>query len=414
MLETEILSSIADEPMQLLMAVAIGMFLGLEREWSQKSAGIRTYALITVTGTVFTILDQPLLLAVGGLLIVVQSMLLGVRGLLENEEGLSLTTSAMMMLAYGIGILIGEGYALEGVLVAVLSSLLLVLKRELHEFAWGLSKDEVQSATELAILAFVIFPFLPDQTIDPWEAINPRTVWLLVIAVSALGFVNYIIMRRYGSKGLAITGFFGGLVNSTAVIGELAGRTRNHSGLSGFVVGAIMLADSAMAFRNFLIIVVFVPDLVFIVGPPLLAITVTGIALSYVLTDWDTEVEAEVESPFSLQNALKFGGLFLCVILLTIVAEETFGASGLIASSFVSGLVSSGSVTTTAVLLVDSEQISYTLGTAAVVIGTAASILVKVTLAASINRKLVRPVLLGSLGLIAAGAVVLLGVIAIV
>lgn len=107
-----------------------------------------------------------------------------------------------MFVTYGVGILVAGGFVIEGVTIAVLSSLLLVLKRELHEFAWALSKEEMKSATEFAIIAFVVYPLLPDEAIGPWDAIELRTIWLLVIAVSGIGFVNYILVKNTKAMGL--------------------------------------------------------------------------------------------------------------------------------------------------------------------------------------------------------------------
>ncbi len=393
---------VSPELVSLALAAALGLFLGLEREWSNKPAGIRTFTIITIIAAAFAIVDSDLLLAAGAGLVLIHSTLLGLRGLLDDDEGLLLTTTASMMLAYGVGVLIGYEYYIESVAIAVISSFLLVLKRELHEFADDLSKEEMRSAAEFAILAFVIYPILPNETIDPWEAINPRTVWMLVVAVSALGFVNYIILKKYGGKGVAFTGFFGGLVNSTAVIGEMADRAKKHPEIGAIAVGAILLADAAMAVRNLVIAGVFLPELGLLVAIPLLLVTVAGILLSYYYTDWNQEIDADVKSPFSLQNALKFGGLFLVVILLSVVAEDLFGGAGFIITSFVGGLVSSGSVTTTAVLLVETGQIGHATATAGIVAGTVASIIVKVVLAASIARSLVKPVSLVSFALIAA------------
>ncbi|MFB6187019.1 MAG: MgtC/SapB family protein, partial [Halobacteriaceae archaeon] len=50
-------TSINNEVVRIALAVALGLFLGLEREWSQKEAGIRTFALISVLGTIFTLYD---------------------------------------------------------------------------------------------------------------------------------------------------------------------------------------------------------------------------------------------------------------------------------------------------------------------------------------------------------------------
>ena len=97
------------------------MFLGLEREWSQKSAGIRTFALISLAAAVFSLLGESGLLVVGGALVVASAVLLAVRSFVEPEvDGLSLTTSASMLVAYGVGVLVAEGLFIESVTVAVL------------------------------------------------------------------------------------------------------------------------------------------------------------------------------------------------------------------------------------------------------------------------------------------------------
>ena len=392
---------------KLVLATALGMFLGLEREWSQKSVGIRTFGLISLAAAVFSLLDEPGLLVVGGALVVASAVLLATRSLVDADVGgLSLTTSASMLVTYGVGVLAAEGLFIESVTVAVLSSLLLVLKRELHEFAWGLSREEVRSAVEFTILAFVVFPLLPAETVDPWNAVQPRLVWSLVVAVSAIGFVNYVLVKRYQGRGYAVTGFFGGLVNSTAVVAEMAKRAKGRADLGDIAVGSILLANAAMAFRNAAVVAVFVPEAALVVGAPLGAITVAGIGIAVWRSDWRTTMEAELTSPFSLGNALTFGALFLVVLLVSAVAERAFGAGGFVATAFLAGLVSSGTATTTAISLLGTGQIGVDTAVAGVVAGTAASILVKTAFAASIARDLVRPVFLWNLLLIAVGAAV--------
>ena len=392
---------------KLALATALGMFLGMEREWSQKSAGIRTFALISLTAAVFSLLGSDGLLIVGGVLIVAIAVLLGIQSFVdENVEGLSLTTSVSMLVSYGVGALVANAFFIEAVTVAVLSSLLLVLKRELHQFAWGLSREEVRSAVEFTILAFVVFPLLPAETIDPWGAVQPRLIWSLVVAISAIGFVNYVLVKRYQGRGYAVTGFFGGLVNSTAVVAEMAKRAKGRADLLNIAVGSILLANAAMAFRNAALVAAFVPEAALVVGAPLGAITVTGVLVAVWRSDWRTQMEAELTSPFSLRNALTFGALFLVVLLISAGAERTFGASGFVATAFLAGLVSSGTATTTAVSLLGTGQITVETAVAGVVAGTAASILVKTAFAASITRDLIRPVLFWNLVLIAVGVAV--------
>jgi len=406
--------------LNLFVAGALGMLLGLEREWSNKSAGIRTFTLTSLVGVAAATLGQTILLALGGALVLVQGILLGARGLLidarqeaTEEGGLALTTSTSLLVAYVVGVLIGMDYLLVGVVIAITSSFLLVLRRELHQFANQLSHQEVRGAAEFAIIAFVVYPLLPTGTYGPWDAIDPQLIWLLVIAVSAIGFVNYAIMQRYGGRGMLITGFFGGLVNSTAVIGEIANRAKTNTGILDLAVATILVADAAMAVRNIIIVVAFVPQSAFSVGLPLGLIAVGGIALTGYERNWTGDMELDLDSPFSSANALTFGGLFLLVLVLTAGAQQMFGTAGFLLTSFLSGLLSSGTTTTTAVSLASTGQITPAVAAQGVLAGTLASIFVKVWLAVGINRNLLVPVTtrsayLALLGLVGVAAVQIL------
>jgi uncharacterized membrane protein (DUF4010 family) len=386
------------------------MLLGLEREWSNKSAGIRTFTLTSLIGAAAMSFESTILLALGGGLVILQSALLGIRGLLKttvdsesSTTSLSLTTSTSLLVAYFAGILVAAGRVLVGVTIAIIASFLLVLRRELHDFASQLSKDEVRSAAEFAIIAFVIYPLLPRGSYGPWNAIEPRTIWLLVIAVGGVGFVNYILMQRYGSRGIAITGFFGGLVNSTAVIGEIANRAQQNVQIESLAVGAILMADAAMAVRNFVIVATFIPRSAVTIGLPLGLIAVTGVLLAITSSDWDEDLELDFDSPFSTTSALKFGLLFLVVLLVSAGAQEIFGTTGFLITSFLSGIISSGTTTTTAISLISTGSITHSVAAAGVLAGTVASILVKILLAVSINRSLLQPIAVRSIALVGIG-----------
>jgi len=386
------------------------MLLGLEREWSNKSAGIRTFTLTSLIGAAAMSFESTILLALGGGLVILQSALLGIRGLLKttvdsesSTTSLSLTTSTSLLVAYFAGILVAAGRVLVGVTIAIIASFLLVLRRELHDFASQLSKDEVRSAAEFAIIAFVIYPLLPRGSYGPWNAIEPRTIWLLVIAVGGVGFVNYILMQRYGSRGIAITGFFGGLVNSTAVIGEIANRAQQNVQIESLAVGAILMADAAMAVRNFVIVATFIPRSAVTIGLPLGLIAVTGVLLAITSSDWDEDMELDFDSPFSTTSALKFGLLFLVVLLVSAGAQEVFGTTGFLITSFLSGIISSGTTTTTAISLISTGSITHSVAAAGVLAGTVASILVKILLAVSINRSLLQPIAVRSIALVGIG-----------
>jgi len=396
----------------LFIAGALGMLLGLEREWSNKAAGIRTFTLTSLVGVAAATLGEAVLLALGGLLVLGQGLLLGARGLVydargedtDDDYGLALTTSTSLLVAYIVGILVGMDFVLVGVVIAITSSFLLVLRRELHQFAHQLSHSEVRGAAEFAIIAFVVYPLLPSGTFGPWDAIDPQLIWTLVIAVSGIGFANYAIMQRYGGRGMLITGFFGGLVNSTAVIGEIANRAKANDGILTLAVATVLVADAAMAVRNLVIVIAFVPQSALGVGLPLGLIAVGGVGITIYERNWGGDIDLDLESPFSSRNALTFGVLFLAVLVGTAAAQEMFGTAGFLVTSFFSGLLSSGTTTATAVSLTSTGQISPATAAQGVLAGTLASIMVKIWLAAGINRNLLVPVtirsaLLSALGL---------------
>ncbi len=94
--ETLVDAPLSVPAIQLVLAAALGLFLGLEREWSDKSAGVRTFSLISLVGALFTLVARQTafgrtLLAVGGGLVLVQSTLLAVRGLVPGGSRESLS-----------------------------------------------------------------------------------------------------------------------------------------------------------------------------------------------------------------------------------------------------------------------------------------------------------------------------------
>ncbi|MFC6824841.1 MgtC/SapB family protein [Halopelagius fulvigenes] len=404
---------------RLVLAALLGLFLGLEREWSEKTAGIRTFSLTSLVAAVFTLVavEYPfgiVLLGVGGVLVIVQGILLAVQGLRrEGEDALSLTTAVSLMAAYGVGALVASGEVLAGVTVAVVSSMLLVLKRELHSLAGRLDRQELRSTTEFAILAFVAYPLLPAGPVTVLGVdFEPRVAWLMVVTVAGIGIVNYAVVQQYGGRGVAVTGFFGGLASSSAVVGTMLDHVKQQPDARMYGVAAVLLADAAMALRNLAIALAFTfPDQTLVgVLVPLGALVVGSVAAAWYVTDWRQQVDIPLESPFSLRNALAFGLVFLFILVGGTAAQSEFGTYGLYVSALLSGFVSSAGATTTAVLLYRGGTIGTAPAVVSILLATAASVGVKVFLAATGPRAFARSVTGWSVGLLA-GAGALTGVV---
>jgi uncharacterized membrane protein (DUF4010 family) len=408
-LQSTVAAAPLSEPVvRLIIAGALGLFLGLEREWSEKSAGVRTFSLISLSGATATLLAERVdaggsLLAVGALLVLMMGGLLAVRGLRESEEdaALSLTTTVSMFVTYGVGALTAAGLVIEGVTLAVLSSVLLVLKRELHSFAGGLAREEIRSAAEFAVLAFVVYPLLPPGNVSLFGVgFPPRVAWLMVVTVAGIGIANYALVRSYGGRGIAITGFFGGLASSTAVVGSMLDHVRQRSSVVDYAVAAVLLADAAMAARNLGIVLFFTltseaPTLVS-AAVPLGALVIASVAAAAFTADWHTSLDVELESPFSMRNALTFGGVFLLILVGSAFAQARFGTAGLYVSAALSGLVSSAGATTSAVLLYIGGSIGAGPAVVAVLLASGSSIAVKAGLTLSGPRPFARKIALWS------------------
>ncbi|HVX29059.1 MAG TPA: MgtC/SapB family protein [Nitrolancea sp.] len=337
---------------RLALALALGLFIGMERERRGKEAGIRTFAFATLFGTVGMLLGENFaLLAMGliGVLVILMAVATLTAGL-----GLELTTSIALLLTGFIGVLVGQGHTITPTALAVVTAGLLAWKRALNTFTVHLTEEELRSAILLAVLALVIYPALPVGTVGPYDLLNPRAAWITVILIAAIGFGNYILLKLYGTRGLAIAGFLGGLVNSTVVATELANRHREApEKLRDATYQGVILAGAAMLLRNGVLLAVLSPEAAIATLPAFLVMIAASLALAWVHRDHqpDGTVNLALRSPFAISSALKFGVLFLALEIAGDLGQRGLGQSGFYAVSLVGGLVSSASSVASAGLL---------------------------------------------------------------
>lgn len=251
------------------------------------------------------------------------------------------------MIIFLLGILVGQGHLFTPVACSILVAMLLSLKPQFRAFAGGLSQQEVRSAIVLALLGFVVWPLLPDRFVDPWKLLQPREAWITVVIVACLGFVNYVLLRVYGSKGVYLTAILGGLVNSTSVA-ELA-TTLPSAGLVSLTTPVVLLTSVAMFLRNVVILAIFAPVAVRTAAFPLLGMA--AVAAYWVYRDrkkaegLEGEVSLTIGSPVSLKKILKFAVLFLLVQVVATLGQRIMGGAGFQIVSVLGGLVSSASTT---------------------------------------------------------------------
>jgi uncharacterized membrane protein (DUF4010 family) len=290
--------------------------------------------------------------------------------------------------------------------------MLLAWKVELHRFAGGLQPAEIRSAVLLGLLGLVVYPILPDRFIDRWELVNPRQVWITVIVIAGIGFVNYVLLKLYGTRGLYISGFLGGFVNSSAAAVELA-RPLGAGGTGfGVAVAALLLTIVAMFARNLLILALFSPSAVLTAAGPLVAMSVvTLIFVRRARTDiGEVSAEIHLESPVSLKRVLSFATLFLLIQIISTLGERYLGKFGFLGISVIGGLVSSASTSAAAANMVGHGQMQAALAGEGVVLASVASALVNLPI---IHRNAKNPALSRRLTVLTV-ALSVLGIVALV
>jgi uncharacterized membrane protein (DUF4010 family) len=311
--------------LKIAITLALGLLVGFEREWSNKDIGVRTFSMAALLGLLGALLG-PTAVFISGAAVVTLVVFANLRGL-KVEQKLEATTSLALALIFLLGILVGEGHIFTPVACSILIAMLLALKPQFRAFAGGLTQQEIRSAILLALLGFVVWPLLPDRYIDPWRLIQPREAWIIVVVIACLGFLNYVLLRAYGSRGVYITAVLGGLVNSTASAAELA-STLSTTGLGSLTIPVVLLTSVAMFMRNILILAIFARGAVRTAALPLFAMT--AVAGFWIYRGYHRAEKVErgpplkLTSPVALSKVLALALLFLVAQVLAILGQRHF------------------------------------------------------------------------------------------
>ena len=353
---------------KIAVALAIGMLVGFERESASKDVGIRTFGLTSLLGAVSVMVSPAYgLVAMVGVIVLVA--LLNLRSLVANQS-LEITTSAALLVTYALGTLVGLGHSFTPVAATILMTLLLAWKVELRKFAGGVTMDELRSAVLLGLIGLVIYPILPDRFVDRWQLVNLQEAWITVVVIAGIAFVNYVLLRLYGNRGLYWTAFLGGLVNNRAAIAELMNVV---AGLR--IVGVVLLATLAMYLRNIALLALFAPRALLTAIGPLLAMAGVSLLLLTGRREDEPGRDLALTSPISLRRVLSYAVLVLAIQVISTLAERLFGNLGFLAASGLSGMASSASATAAAANLSAAGKIVPALaGTAAVVASMASTL----------------------------------------
>lgn len=376
-------------------ALALGLLLGIERGWKQRTeasgereAGIRTFTLVSLTGFAAGLLSQslgpvfPSVIGAGLLALVVASYFSDTS---RAEADRGMTTEVAIMLTYVLGVLSAAGALSEAAMIAVIAVVLLDQKTVLHNFLRSVQHLEITAALKLLVVAVVLLPILPDRGFGPGEVLNPHELCWAVVVIATMGLAGYGAIRAMGpERGAVLMGLFGGLVSSTSVTVSAARAARNAPGASMSLAAAIAIAQSIMFARIAALVYTLNPALFDIVLLPLILGCLVSLAGAAFLVmrarSADPTASFEAGSADSLGVAVRFIAFVAAMLVFAHYAQQYAGNAGVLLSGLLSGALDVDAATVSASRLASANVANATpLSTAAasIAIAVVANSLVK-------------------------------------
>lgn len=322
----------------LLLALAIGFLIGIERGWRQREekagarvAGVRTFSLVGLLGGLVGLTAAgplgylALLLAAGA----IAALLLGYGGDMRQDGNVSATTTLAAVVTLGLGALATSGHMALASVGAGAMVILLASRQALHNAIRFTSESDLKALLRLVLVVFVILPLLPDAGMGPYGALNPRRLWLVVVITGAISFVGYILARWLGQRrGALVTAVVGALVSSTAVTLDSARRIR--AGAAGPAdQAAVAVASLMMLGRALLLVAVLAPfafqAVALHIGPATFVALLAAAILLYRSLGSEAELAAPRLKPPGLGLAFLFAATVAALALASAWAQSTFG-----------------------------------------------------------------------------------------
>lgn len=396
-----------------LTSLAIGLLIGLERERSPAAkAGLRTFSLVALAGTLGALLSQktgaPWMLGAG--LLIMGGMMVTSYLKDDETEDPGTTTVAAVVVCYTLGAMVWFQMEQLAVTLAILTTALLYFKPELRGVSRSLTRLDLVSILQFAVLSFVILPILPNQDYGPYKALNPYQIWWMVVLISGLSLAGYAALRIAGQRhGTLLTGLFGGIASSTATTLAFSRHGRDNPALVGMAALVILLANWVVLVRLAVVVGVLQPGLL----RPMLTLfgggALAGLVMLYLfwrrMARKSEAPTLEMKNPTEMRAAIGFGLLYAGVLFAAAWLSDLVGDQGLYAVALVSGLTDVDAITLSSLRLFGLGNLQETQVITTVLLAMLANIAFKSGLAASIGGAALARQILPGMAAVAAGLV---------
>jgi uncharacterized membrane protein (DUF4010 family) len=339
------MSAVSGLALHLAVALGIGLLIGAERERrkgegpSRSSAGIRTFALASLSGGVSIVLGGSLLLAVTFIAFLLLVLVAYLRTT-QQDPGLTSETALGLTVLLG-GLAVQEPVIASGLAVSV--SILLATKDRIHHFVRAvLSEAELEDALIFGAAALVVYPLTPDRNLGPYGALNPHTIWKIVLLVMSISAFGHVAVRLLGPRvGLPLAGLASGFVSSAATIASFGERARTSPGFMRPAVAGAALSTVATILEMAILLAATSPHTLSRLKVSLIAAGITAAlyGMLFTIKTMREEVEGSLKDgrAFSLKSAFAFTATFCVVLVASAALNAWFGKSGVLIAAAVAG-----------------------------------------------------------------------------
>ncbi len=422
------------EPMfqQLGISLLLGLLVGLQREHVAGGfAGMRTFPLITVFGTLSAMLATQMgaawIVAVGMLGVVAVAVvghLIQPRGN-DGEKGTGpicaahpkshsgksdqspfpsadshrgVTTDVAMLLMFAVGAFLAVGAMSVAVAVGGGVAVLLQFKPELHQIAQKLGDEDLRAIMQFVLITCIILPVLPNQKYGPdsffhlrqplpgLDVLNPREIWLMVVLIVGLSLGGYISYKYFGrNAGILLGGILGGAVSSTATTVSYARGTRDDPIRMRTAAIVIMIASTIMYARVVLAVAIvssweFLQTILLPVAVLTFLTMLPAMVLWYRVRGEPSQMPKQ-ENPTQLKSAIVFAVMYAAVLMALAAAQSFWHGHGMYAVAFLSGLTEMDAVTLSTARLSVSDPLVAADGWRIIVVAATANLVSKAAIA---------------------------------
>lgn len=347
------------------VALGIGLIIGAERERNNGAekgnavAGLRTFAIASLLGATSYMINIWLHIAI----LISVMFFVTVAYLKSNDQDPGLTTEISLLFTIILGGLTIVNPSLAASL-GIATALLLLAKKRLHGFVIDtVTKSELYEFLILAAATLIILPIVPNAFIGPFDAINPRNLWLIVIFIMTINALGHLALRLFGQRiGLPIVGFVSGFISSIATVGSMGERAKHTPNLCRAAVCGATLSSFATIIQLSMLLVAIHPATLNTLKWPLVfgavATAIYCLVLTIQLLHQRSAHSLVVDKSFSIKTAFWFAGMIAIVLIVSAALMSWFGQKGLIFASGIAGLADAHSPSISVATMAASGKIS--------------------------------------------------------